>query len=141
MVDVYFYTPSSHFIFNHNILNLIFTILLIQITLIIIHWGEDVHAEFGLYEALVEGMRSSNAMLIEWCGVLEFFVVVSFTHVVFFLTCKLACKIWIVYYPIYIALTNGSSFFWEKKKRGLHHPSPNRWLMSQYYWSLWRGLP
>ena len=33
----------------------------------------------------------------------------------FLLTCKMACKIWVVNYPMYIALTNGSSIFLEKK--------------------------
>ena len=29
---------------------------------------EDVYAEFGLYEAHVEGMQPSASMLIGWCG-------------------------------------------------------------------------
>ena len=44
---------------------------------------EDVYAELGLYEAHIEGMRSSNSMLNGWCGDYEFFVD-SFIHVGFF---------------------------------------------------------
>ena len=43
---------------------------------------EDVYAEFGLYEAHMESMRSGNAMLIEWCGVLELFLLFPL-HILF----------------------------------------------------------
>ena len=41
---------------------------------------EDVYAELGLYEAHIEGMWSSNPVLIGWCNGYGFFVE-SFIHV------------------------------------------------------------
>ena len=47
---------------------------------------------------------------------IKIFCVVSFVHVVFLFRRKLACKKLAVYYPMYIALTNRCSLFFEKKK-------------------------
>ena len=37
-------------------------------------------------------------------------------YMFFFSPCKLARKVCVVYYPMYIALTNGSSFFFRKEE-------------------------
>ena len=44
---------------------------------------EDVYVELGLYEAHIEGMQSSNSLLIGWWGEYEFFID-FFMHVGFF---------------------------------------------------------
>ena len=49
----------------------------------------DVYAEFGLYEAHVEGMRPSNSMIVEGCGDLEY-LCYFLVHVVFFFAMQVA---------------------------------------------------
>ena len=48
--------------------------------------------------------------------------------------CKSACKIWVVYYPMYIDLTNGSRIFvWKKEEVGFHYKLEfgSKWLMKE----------
>ena len=58
-------------------------------------------------------------MRIEWCGVLDLFFCCLSTHSIFFCHARWLVSIWVVNYPLYIALTNGSSVFFGKKKQNL----------------------
>ena len=44
---------------------------------------QDIYAEFYVYEAHVENMRSNNAIHIEWCGALELFFLLFHLHILF----------------------------------------------------------
>ena len=55
-------------------------------------------------------------MRFERCGVWELFLCCLPTHSIFLCHARWLVSIWVVNYPLYIALTNGSSFFWRKKK-------------------------
>ena len=48
-----------------------------------------------------------------------FFLLIPLYMLFSFSLCKMACKIWVVYYPMYIDLTNWSSFLSEKRKKEL----------------------
>ena len=54
-------------------------------------------------------------MRLEWCGVLELFFCCLFTHSIFFCHARWLVSIWVVNYPLYIAFTNGNSYFFWKK--------------------------
>ena len=119
------------------------------------------HEEIGgclcwiwLYEAHMEGMRPSNYMLIGWYGVLQFWSFLLFPLYMFsFSPCKLhripverpsfqqefnalAYKICVAYYPMYIALTNWTSFSWKKKRSCLRVTGLYCWLLH-----FWNGTP
>ena len=90
-------------------------------------------------------MLNSGCMRLMWrvCGrvilwssedvVIKSICVISLYMLFSFSPCKLPCKIWVVYYPMYIALTNSNIFFGKKTIWGHFHMFSNMaWFFTPY---------